>query len=564
MLFSVFQLFLPIFAILGFSSLFAALLQTNLSQCLIMATSFVGVLEFLFAVTKTLPEGTAVLLYSGVFLFIYFGARQSSLHFTKSSKSFYWKTIQYFLIYSSCIAFYSWGLRFRSIDDYSFWGVISKYLFVFNQLPRNNQFITDNFLMYIPGMASYHYLFYYAAGKYSQFIGYFAQGSMLLSALMILFDARNVRLSLYRMAIAYILLSIGFGTIFARMEVDAYVASFVFAIFWFLLKKKLYHNAKYLILFPILFLSLIKEIGLLFSLMSITAFLIKAREEKWVSIYALFILAGVLGLRWIWVIHCHQYGFHSFAHAVDLPHTLSALNPFNSYYHLAQTLFLKAVLFEKFGHILSWPNVASYIALALIWHSLVKTMKEDEYRSAAQLKWVYLCTMMIYLVMLYLLQAIVFNVGHAFYRLLDFQRYFNMLLIPFTLFTVLIYFEEKRLSLHLTPKHPLAISIMAIASLFFVSGKIERSYRYYLPHLINPLVRAVSKELPKEKRWTLCLNNPPKPNYQISMPLAYFFLPNKIITLSEFPPPSDCDYVMHWPDNNNPTQVTFENYRKLI
>ena len=113
------------------------------------------------------------------------------------------------------------GLTFCLIDDYSFWGTMSKYLFIFQQLPANDHFIIPNFLTYIPGMACFHYLFYFTAGKYSQFLGYFAQGIVLLSALMVLFDAEKIQVSLYRMAIAFIFLSIGFGTVFARMQVDA-------------------------------------------------------------------------------------------------------------------------------------------------------------------------------------------------------------------------------------------------------------------------------------------------------------------------------------------------------
>ncbi len=136
----------------------------------------------------------------------------------------------FYLLSAGFIALFAIGLQFSSIDDYSFWGVMSKYLFFFHQLPTNADYISASFLTYTPGMACFHYLFYYATGNYSQFSGYVGQGAVLLSALMVLYDPKNQRQSIFRIAVAYIILNVGFGTLLARMEVDGYVAAYVFAI----------------------------------------------------------------------------------------------------------------------------------------------------------------------------------------------------------------------------------------------------------------------------------------------------------------------------------------------
>jgi hypothetical protein len=257
----------------------------------------------------------------------------------------------------------------------------------------------------------------------------------------------------------------------------------------------------------------------------------------------------------VWIAHCQAYGFHSFAQKIDLTQALNALNPFNSYYQPAQVLFLKAVFGGAFGRILAWPNLVTYLGLALLWHRLSKEMLWEDYRAASPLKWIIFATLVLYLLMLYLLQAIVFDVGHRYQTLLDFNRYFNMLLIPFTLFSLLLYFEEKGGALLQSSQQWLPRTITAVALIFLVSGKIERTFKYYLPKTIYPLVETVARELPSNSDWTLCLKEPPEPSYDISMPLAYFFMPHRIVVLDESTPSSTCNYVMSWPNRSIPAQA---------
>ncbi len=552
------KLVLPLFAIIGFSTLVASFFRMALAPFLLIITAGIGVLEFLLALTGYLPQGTLVILYVGIAVFIYTQLLDYSRRRTAPVARDNISTSRYYFLFSAVIALFVWGMRFRSIDDYSFWGIMSKYLFVFNQLPTDNHYINDNFLTYIPGMSSFHYLFYTAAGRYSQFAGYLAQGIVLLSALMVLFDARAVRDSLLKIALVFIALTVGFGTIFARMEVDGYVAVYLFAIFWMIYKFRDDEQLGLLVFFPILFLSLIKEIGILFAIMSIIAFFVTAKKSKKNIVCSVLLLAGVVGLKWMWVIHCQHYGFHSFARAVTLPNALDALNPLNPYFHAVQWLFLKGVFLGRFGHILAWPNVVSYALIVLIWRVLMQHLKQESHVRAVKLQWVFLATIVIYLLMLYWLQALVFAVGHTQDHLLDFQRYFNMLLIPFTLFSVLIYFEERGLPHCQARKAPLSIAIAAIAFIFIISGKVERTHRYYLPQLIYPLVDRVKTELPMQGNWNLCLQNPPSPTYEVSMPLAYFFLPHQIILSPESAMMAQCDYTMEWSENNNIAQINIK------
>ncbi|MBA2652705.1 MAG: hypothetical protein H0U73_10620 [Tatlockia sp.] len=544
---------LPLLVIIGYSFFFSSIFNTSLSLCIVSATSFIGVLEFLFAISNYLQVGSSFLLITGLGLFVFFSLRD--LLYVYPKRRLNWLTITYFLVFSFFLALFVWGLRFGLIDDYSFWGTMSKYLFTFRQLPSNTDFIIHNFLTYIPGMACFHYLFYFALGKYSQFLGYFAQGIVLLSTLMVLFDAKKIQVSLYRMAIAFIFLSIGFGTVFARMQVDALVAAFVFVIVWMIFRKQ-QNDHYFLFFFPILFLSLIKEIGFLFAIMCIVALLV-TRSNKKALLYGLLSLLGVLALKWIWIAHCKMYGFQSFSQGVSLTRSLDALNPFNSYYHAAKILFIKAIFLESFGHVLAWPNLVSYLGLALIWHRLSKAMGFENYRVALQLRGVFLCTMGLYLIMLYLLQAIVFDLGNSQKHVLDFGRYFNMLLIPFTLFSILLYYDEKSEVQVQSFKQALPITVTSIFLIFLISGKVEKTYKYYLP-TIYPIVETLNKQLPNSPDWTLCLKEPPGLAYELAMPLVYFYMPHRVIVLNDNISEKGCDYVLTWPNEKFPAQVQLQ------
>ena len=509
-----FAIFLPFLSIIGFAAFFARWLTLPLAPLLFASTALIGILQFLFALTNCLALGSLLVLISGIVLLGYslvklvlrvfytrlfkttkprgfdrgnhdtqtsvyvHGPRGRSHGVSTLLKVKHKKladrikrkenhtTIGIYLLFACFIILFDWGLRFSSIDDYSFWGVMSNYLFYFNKLPTNSDIISANYLTYTPGMACFHYLFYYATGQYSQFAGFVGQGAILLSALMVLFDSKNVRASMFQIAIAYIILNVGFGTLLARMEVDGYVAAYVFASAWLIFKKTRHNDL--LVFCPILFLSLIKEIGLFFGVMLCIAFLIThTKSKKNLGLVAL-LLAGLFGLKSIWLLHCHHYGFTSFSKAIHLPNALAALNPFNTYFQPAQRLVIKTLFLGRFGHVLEWPNIVTYMLLFYIWHKLSGCMKRENRQRAIQLRWLFVGAIIIYAIMLYLLQSITFDVGHTFDHTLDFQRYYNMLLIPYFLFSVLVYAEENA-PLQYTWQKLLPTTVMLIALIFAIS-----------------------------------------------------------------------------------------------
>jgi hypothetical protein len=433
------------------------------------------------------------------------------------------------------------GLQFRSIDDYSFWGVISKYLFIFNALPHNTDYINPSFLSYTPALASVHYLLYTLAHQYSAFLGYFAQDMVIISAWMVVCDEKNTSRSVLNLSLCYIGFTFGFGAIFGRMEVDAYVAAYFFAILWVIHKKGL--NAFSSLVIPFIFLSVIKEIGMFFSLSTLMIYAILGRPKREKILYFVLLSVAIMGLKALWKYHVSSLGFQSFAKAISWRPALDSLNPLNPWYHKAQILYLKAVFLSSFDHFLHIPYVLVYSLIFLLYRNLIKILPKKISQTRTLIIGL-LLTALIYLVLLYWLQAIVFGIGHGFDRTLDFSRYYNMLFLPWLLILVFIVFYKTGYKLFNDFKNPTSLGVLVFAVMLLLGGKVERMYKHYNPnHVLEFSQRVKSKiDTLSNQHGTVCVVNPPTPEYQTILPLTYFVMPYKVIYLGSKEHNVHCDW----------------------
>lgn len=518
----------------GWAVFFKRVLRMPLAYGYFNATAFCALLSFISFLSGQ-PQLMAMgLLGGGGFLFVLTAVdlARPKQHATLVAE-YLWPFGTFLLLALLCFIM-AYGISFRSIDDYSFWGTMSKYLFTFNALPKNDHVITASFLTYIPALASFHYLLYTLGDQYSQLLGYFAQNIVLISAMMLCFDARNKSRSIVLMAIWYVLFSMAYGTVTLRMEVDAYVAAYFLGVAWLIYKRE----ALAYIALPIVLLSLIKEIGLLFALCSCVLYLVAqpGRRKNWLGLVG--IVLGVAGMKCWWKLHVGHLGFNSFSQAITTSSALSALNPFNAYYHPVQQFFFQGIAFSAFDHIIQVPNLVFYLFIANLWHYLRKEGKVE-----SKLFTVFAVFALVYLFMLYLLQAIVFDVGHSSAHLLDFQRYYNMLFLPWVVLAVFITLDTFKPRLINSTKG--AIIASAVVCVFLVAGKVERTYRFYQPvpfFAVRDTIVQRGQELAK-KDWSVCLLNPPDPFYAMSMPLAYFLMPHRVF----YPIGNElCDLRVNW------------------
>ncbi|KTD17788.1 hypothetical protein EAW55_09695 [Legionella jordanis] len=533
---------------MGWAFVFKKILNSSFSVGLFNAIAFLSITIFYGFFSAAPAWLAASLLASGfsIFLIALLG-KLSQKPFDKEDAL----SIACFLLLAVISFAITLGLKFRSIDDFSYWGVISKYLFVFNRLPTSDNYIHANFLSYVPGMAGFHYLLFRLANQYSQHLGYFAQSLIFIAALLIVFEPKRLLRSILYLCIFEIVFSFSYGSVFARMEVDAYVAAYLFAICWLIYKKE----ATKEVFLPIVFLSLMKEIGLFFAFLAISLLLVRKKSRKTVVIAVAATLA-VLGNKLLWQHYIQAQHFHSFAPQLSLHSASLVFNPFNSYYQPAQWLYLKAILLANFDYLLKLPYLAIYIILFGLAYRLSQDVNSK--KNIRNLMAVFTLFAAIYLLMLFALEAIAFDLGHSTIEVLSFHRYFNMLCLPWLCMLIFLTLDSVPEDTFQRRGKALSVISLGLSLLFLIAGRIEREHRFYHPHQLYELKEIINNEIAQATKplWTLCLVNPPKPEFQLLMPLKYFFMPNPIVaTATE--KATDCDFVLAWPDPSHAGEVRF-------
>ncbi|MDA3788224.1 MAG: hypothetical protein PF503_06980, partial [Desulfobacula sp.] len=124
------------------------------------------------------------------------------------------------------------GMKFTVIDDYVYWGIIGKYLYLNHHLPDANTAIIARHLAYTPGASIFQYFFYTLAGKYSQTLSYFAQNILLISALFVVLKKESIKKTLIFLCLLVVLLTLFSGSVFTKLQVDYLLSIYFFAILW--------------------------------------------------------------------------------------------------------------------------------------------------------------------------------------------------------------------------------------------------------------------------------------------------------------------------------------------
>ena len=168
------DIFLTVLCFSGFVYAVSRWLKIHFSYAPIFSASIIGILLFVFGVSNTLAPGTRFLIYTG---FILSAVGGIDVWYNRKTIQNYC-SVQLFvvlvsLIVISCLV--ALGMEFTVIDDYVYWGIIGKYLYLNDHLPDSNTAIIARHLAYTPGTSLFHYFFYTLTGKYNPAISYFAQ-----------------------------------------------------------------------------------------------------------------------------------------------------------------------------------------------------------------------------------------------------------------------------------------------------------------------------------------------------------------------------------------------------
>ncbi|MFH2061256.1 MAG: hypothetical protein ABIJ59_20515 [Pseudomonadota bacterium] len=457
-------------------------LKIELCHAPLFSISLVGIILFIFGISNALKSGTHFVLFTGFFLFSigttdYWKNRQKQ-DFSESIRMMW--IIAGLILVSFVLTI---GMKLKIDDDYVYWGIIGKYLNFYHHLPDQETTIIRQHLAYTPGTSIVHYLVYQLAGQYNPALSYFAQNLFLISALCVVFFRQTIKKGGLLLFLLIVLMTIFSGSVFTRLPVDHLLSIYFFAVLWIILKEKPTSRTLFSISLPCCFLFLIKEIGLVMGIVLLLVFLIDLAFYKKIEVKAklrtmmVFCLcAGLLfALKQAWTEHCLAMGFSQFSNGVNWESIQKALHVFsNEGTQRGFLLFIKE-LFIGSSDRLNLPYICWYMALIFLFMQ-IQTMQEQIIKKRfVRIVMVFLFALLIYLVMLYCLQIIVFGVGVSNDHIIGFARYMNILFSPMVFFFVLLYADKKLSDKTISNKFIFSSLIAVLLLLGF--SRVETSLR---------------------------------------------------------------------------------------
>jgi len=410
--------------------------------------SLSGICLFCFALTNTLELGTRFLIGTGIVLFG-FSIFDEYNRRLKQKGGFPYHLIVLLIVFISVSYLLNIGMTFTVDDDYVYWGIIGKYLYVFDHLPDADTTIIRRHLAYTPGTSLFHYMIYQLFDKYNPSISYFSQTLFLVSALFVVFSGETFKRNFLLFCLIIVLLTIFSGSVFTKLQVDYLLSVYVFSLLWVIIKNRPSVKTIMVIGPSICFLFLMKEIGFFLGLVVLLVFFVdfvftKDIERKtWMITFLVFCFyAGLLFvLKQSWTKHCVEQGFLQFNNAMNWESISVALNIFsNTEAQKGFALFASEFLIGESDR-LNLPYVIWYLILAGI---VLKIEVKNFYKKRlVRIFSVLIAALLMYLTMLYLFQIIVFEVGTNNDHIIGFARYFNILFSPLVFLLFLLFVEKK-------------------------------------------------------------------------------------------------------------------------
>ncbi len=422
-------------------------LKINLSYAPLFSVSFIGVLLFCFSIFNQLQAGTFFLIFSGFGLCLFWVPVFLQ---KKREKALFALPRELILLIVLVIVSYilTYNMTFTVVDDYVYWGIMGKYLYINNHLPIAGCPLDQRILAYTPGTSLIHYFFYTLTGKYSVHISYFAQNIILASALFVVVNKENIKKSIAYLGILILLLTIFFGSVFTKLQVDYLLSLICFSVFWIYYNERNVHLKLLIVSMPICFLFLIKEIGFMLGLLisAIIVFdLLADKKLDWNEKFkplGFIILTGaiVLLLKKLWISHISAMGFSEFANAIHLESIRNTLNIFsNEEIKKGFLIFMKEAFIGPADR-LNIPYLLWYIIIAFLWIKNLNTIQDKDRSRFFLVSGIILISFLLYAFLLYCLQIIIFKVGSDFDHTMGFSRYLNILFSPIIFMVTITYF----------------------------------------------------------------------------------------------------------------------------
>ncbi len=426
------------------------------------------------------------------------------------------------------------GMQFTVIDDYVYWGIIGKYLFLNHHLPDPDTTIIAKHLAYTPGTSLFHYFFYTLAGKYKPSLSYFAQNILLISALSVVLKKESLKRTLIHLCLLVILLTLFSGSVFTKLQVDYLLSVYAFAILWIYFREQPTFLTIVAISLPTCFLFLIKEIGFVLGLLVLILVFVDLifhpdldRRTRMKSILLIVLTAILLFvLKQIWASHCQVMGFLNFNTAVNMESIWQSFNFFSdSSIQKGALIFMKAILIGPADR-LNFPYIFWYLFVIFFWVRIfLKEEKDNKARYARLLK-ILSVSFVIYLLMMYFLQIIIFKVGDRFDHAVGMTRYLNIFFSQVVFFTALLYVDHRFFQNNISNR--VVFSFIMVLILILGLSRVETTlHRDSHSRDAKQVAEKIEKNIQKGKENRIAVV-PGTHDHHLGIKLLYHLLPNRL------------------------------------
>ncbi|MCF6249493.1 MAG: hypothetical protein L3J69_19385, partial [Desulfobacula sp.] len=267
------------------------------------------------------------------------------------------------------------------------------------------------------------------------------------------------------------------GRIFTKLQVDYLFSIFFFAILWFYFNQTPTISNLIPLSIPIAFLYLIKEIGFVLALLLLIIIFLdlllkndSAIRNRFKMIFVVVAMGFlVFFIKSIWQSHCETMGFSKFSGQINMSTISASLNIFaNDQSRRGFFIFLKGLFLGEADR-LNLPYFLWFGVIAFLWVKILKARKFCGKERIILLFRALFAAFLVYVVMNYFMQLIVFKIGESYQHTVGLERYLNILFTPVLLFFVAYYldsnFSKKTISIR---------TVLGFCVVFFLVAGVSR------------------------------------------------------------------------------------------
>jgi len=363
---------------------------------------------------------------------------------------------------------------------------------------------------------------------------------ILISALFVVVKKEFIKKSIIYICLLIIFLTLFSGSVFTKLQVDHLLSIFFFAVLWIYFTEAPSWSKLISLSAPVVFLFLIKEIGLALGVLLLGIIFLDLLFQNELDVKDRFkmiifvIMTGLLLilLKGLWKVHCDGLGLIGFSSGINFERIMESLDIFtNEHSRKGLLIFLKGLFWGEADR-LNLPYTVWYGLIAFLWIKLFKGWKSGNKKRYIVLLTTLSVSFLIYIIMNYFMQVIIFEVGSKHDFLIGLTRYLNVYFSPIVIFSLLIYVKHCCFKKNISNK--VIYSFVVIVCLILSLSRAETSLRREEHFLeAEKITKKIQMQVEKDKIIKICIV-PGKDDNHLWIKFLYYLLPNKV-NHGEFP-----------------------------